>query len=140
MAISGPIVIVDDDPDDQETIQSALNEAGVKNKCIHFNKCPNAFDYLKTTTERPFIIICDVNLPQQNGIEFKRQIDEDAELRSKSIPFIFLTTAIDKKAIDTAYKELTVQGFFQKAYSYKEMKGLINLVIEYWKACRHPNS
>jgi response regulator RpfG family c-di-GMP phosphodiesterase len=81
-----------------------------------------------------------VNLPKQNGIEFKRQIDEDPQLRAKSIPFVFLSTSIDRKAVNVAYKELTVQGFFQKPNSFNELTAVIKLLMDYWKLCRHPNS
>lgn len=140
MPQSGPIIIVEDDYDDQEIIQDILNEIGITNKLIFFDRCSNAFQYLKSTGELPFIIISDVNLPEQSGVEFKRQIDADAQLRADSIPFIFLSTSTDKKSVDTAFKEMTVQGFFQKKSNYQELKSVIQLIVSYWKECRQPNS
>jgi len=140
MARSGPIVIVEDDLDDQELIQEILKAINVSNELIFFAKCEKAFEFLKTSGIQPFIILSDVNLPEQNGLEFKRRIDEDSELRAKSIPFIFFSTSVDKKAVDTAYKEMTVQGFFQKKSNFEELKSLIKLIVDYWKQCRHPNS
>src|SRR4051812_42408906 len=109
MSQSGPIILVDDDVEDEELIREVLHEMGIKNKLIHFDKCVTAFEYLKSTLDGPFIILSDINLPVQSGIEFKRQIDADPQLRAKSIPFVFLSTSIDKKAVDVAYKEMTVQ-------------------------------
>lgn len=140
MALSGPIVIVEDDHDDQEIIQEALLELGVTNKMIFFDQCNKAFLYLKKTEDPIFIILSDVNLPAQNGVEFKRQIDSDPQLRAKSIPFVFFSTSVDKKAVDTAYKEMTVQGFFKKQESYKDLKQVLQVIMEYWKLCYHPNS
>jgi response regulator RpfG family c-di-GMP phosphodiesterase len=140
MAKFGPIILVDDDTDDTELVSNALTEIGIRNKIIHFDNCDNAFQFLKTTTESPFIILSDVNLPARNGIEFKRRIDEDSQLRSKSIPFVFFSTSVDKKSVDTAYKELTVQGFFQKSNSYQDLKNVMKLIMDYWSVCRHPNS
>ncbi len=139
MAKNGPIIVVDDDADDQEILQEILKDLGIDNKLIFFIKGPDAFQYLKTTTDRPFIIFSDVNLPQQNGIEFKRQIDNDHQLRQKSIPFVFLSTFFDKKTVDTVYQELTIQGVFRKNNSYEELKGTIKLIVDYWKVCKHPN-
>jgi quinol monooxygenase YgiN len=73
-------------------------------------------------------------------VEFKRQIDNDAQLRAKSIPFVFLSTYADKKAIDTAYKEMTVQGFFEKSSHFSQLKNVIKLIMDYWAICKHPNS
>lgn len=140
MAKNGPVILVDDDIEDIELVSSSLVELGIKNKIVHFNNCESAFQYLKTTTEAPFIILSDVNLPPQGGIEFKRRIDEDTQLRAKSIPFVFFSTSVDKKSVDTAYKEMTVQGFFEKANSYKDLKTVMKIIMDYWMVCRHPNS
>ena|SRR5690349_12198773 len=137
---SGPIIIIEDDQDDQEIIQEALTALLVTNELIFFDRSQKAFDYLKRSDVQPFIILSDVNLPEQNGIEFKRQIDEDADLRSRSIPFVFLSTSVDKKAVNTAFKEMTVQGFFQKPYSYQELQNTLKLIVDYWTICKHPNS
>jgi CheY-like chemotaxis protein len=138
MSRAGPILIIEDDQDDQEILQEAFTELGVRNKLLFFDKTKHAFDFLKTTSEKPFLILSDVNLPQQTGVEFKREVDSDPQLRKKSIPFVFFSTSIEKHAVDTAYKELTIQGFFQKSNNYQELKNVLSLIVEYWKVCQHP--
>jgi|SRR5215203_2598268 len=140
MAKSGPIVIVEDDQDDREMLQEAFKDLKVNNRLIFFDRCSKAFTYLKETRDQPFIILSDINIPEKNGIEFKRQIDEDPQLRAKSIPFAFFSTSADNQSVDTAYKEFTVQGFFQKTNRYEELKTVLKLIIDYWKVCKHPNS
>ena len=138
MSRAGPILIIEDDQDDQEILREAFTELGVRNKLLFFDKTKQAFDFLKTTSEKPFLILSDVNLPQQTGVEFKREVDSDPQLRKKSIPFVFFSTSIEKHAVDTAYKELTIQGFFQKSNNYQELKNVLSLIVEYWKVCQHP--
>ena len=140
MSKLGPIVIVEDDLDDQEMIQEAMEEVGIKNELVFFDRSLKAFEFLKSTTQQPFLILSDVNLPAQNGIEFKRQIDEDRQLREKSIPFVFYSTAVDKNSVNTAYQELTVQGFFKKEHSIVELEKTIHVIMEYWKRCAAPNN
>ena len=140
MSKLGPIIIVEDDLDDQEMIQEAMHELGIKNELVFFDRSLKAFDFLKSSSQQPFLILSDVNLPIQNGIEFKRQIDEDRQLRQKSIPFVFYSTAVDKNSVDTAYQELTVQGFFKKKNKYDELKSDLKLIVDYWRTCKHPNS
>ena len=140
MSKLGPIVIVEDDLDDQEMTQEAMEEVGIKNELVFFDRSLKAFEFLKSTTQQPFLILSDVNLPAQNGIEFKRQIDEDRQLREKSIPFVFYSTAVDKNSVNTAYQELTVQGFFKKKNKYEELKKDLKLIVDYWTTCKHPNS
>jgi CheY-like chemotaxis protein len=140
MAKSGPIIIVEDDKDDQDTLRDALRELGTPNKLIFFDKCITALEYLKTTTEQPFIILSDVNLPAMSGLEFKRKIDGDPELRQKSIPFVFLSTAAQKEVVNEAFTTLTVQGFFKKGDSLNKVKTELSLMLDYWKSSRHPNT
>jgi CheY-like chemotaxis protein len=140
MSRSGPIVLVDDDPEDEELVNEVLQQLQIRNKLIYFDDCIKALDYLEHTTDKPLIILSDINLHKLNGIEFKRKIDEDPRLREKSIPFIFYSTSVDKHAVHQAYKELTVQGFFQKTNSLQELKTVIKLIVDYWCLCKHPNS
>jgi|SRR6185369_5889060 CheY-like chemotaxis protein len=137
---SGPIIVIDDDADDKDLFESILKELAVQNKRLWFANCKDAFDYLRTTEEQPFIIFCDVNMPGLAGIEFKRQIDEHPSLRKKSIPFIFYSTSVNQATVNEAYTKMTVQGFFQKKHRYEEVKRDIKLMLDYWHECRHPNT
>jgi CheY-like chemotaxis protein len=140
MAKKGPIIIIEDDAEDQEIFKDILEELKISNKIIWFTDPHAAFDYLKTTSEQPFIIFSDVNLPKQNGVEFKRKIDEDNQLRKKSIPFIFYSTFVSQEFVNQAYTQMSVQGFFKKGTSYKEIKSDIKMIIDYWQICKHPNT
>jgi CheY-like chemotaxis protein len=111
---SGPVILIEDDADDKDVFMDILKDLQVTNPVIWFQNCDEAFSYLKKTSEQPFIIFCDVNIPGLSGIQCKRQIDDDKELRKKSIPFVFHSTSIDQKTVNEAYTKMTVQGFFQK--------------------------
>lgn len=137
---SGPIIVIEDDVDDKEVLEDILNELKISNKLIWFDKSDAAFKYLKTTSEQPFIIISDVNLPLESGVEFKRRIDNDPLLRQKSIPFVFYSTSVKQQTVNEAYTQMTVQGFFQKGNSHEEIKRHIKLIVDYWQVCRHPNT
>jgi CheY-like chemotaxis protein len=137
---SGPIIVVEDDADDVAIMEEILKELLVTNKLNWFSKADDAFQYLKTTAEQPFIIFSDINLPGHNGIEFKRRIDNDPQLRRKSIPFVFYSTTTDQYAINEVYTQMTVQGFFQKGSSYNDIKNDIRLILDYWRVCKHPNT
>lgn len=136
----GPIILIEDDIDDQDLFKEVVADLDLPNKLVIFNNTIKAFDYFKTTSEQPFIIFCDVNLPIQNGIEFKRNIDADPELRKKSIPFIFYSTSVHQDTINKVYTEMTVQGFFKKKEMYPEIRENIKLIFDYWMACKHPNT
>ena len=140
MAKSGPIIVLEDDLDDQSILEEAIRESGASNEILFFINGPSALDFLKSTEKQPFLILSDVNMPMQTGIQVKKKIDEDMELRRKSIPFIFFSTSVDSNSVTKAYLEMTVQGFFRKSNSYGEVKNTIKLIMDYWRHCQHPNS
>jgi len=140
MSKRGPIVIVEDDEDDKDIFASILKELNITNKLVWFTRSDEAFKYLKTTEEQPYIIYSDINLPRESGIEFKKRIDDDKQLRRKSIPFVFYSTSVNQDAVNEAYTKITVQGFFQKGHDFNEMKQQIQLIHNYWTTCKHPNT
>jgi two-component SAPR family response regulator len=140
MANPGPVIIVEDDADDEAIFYEILKELNISNNIKWFGNSDDAMHYLKTTTDQPFIIFSDVNLPGDNGIEFKKQIDSDKRLRKKSIPFVFYSTAVDQRIINEVYTQMTVQGFFKKGNSYKDIRNNIKLIFDYWQICKHPNT
>jgi CheY-like chemotaxis protein len=133
----GPIIIVEDDFDDQELLKEIFEELNIPNIIKFFNSCVQAFEYLLTTIEKPFLIISDINLPAMNGLDLCKKIMEHKDLKTKSIPFVFLTTTHDHGVITKAY-EMYVQGFFVKPSSIKELKEMIRMIVGYWSVCRHP--
>ncbi|HEX2684417.1 MAG TPA: response regulator [Ferruginibacter sp.] len=140
MARYGPIIAIEDDRDDKELLIETLQSLEIENELVCFDNAIDAFDYLKKTLQQPFLILCDVNLPALNGIEFKRKIDADPELRKKSIPFIFYSTSVNQQAVNEAYTKMTVQGFFKKGDSFEQIRKRIKLIMDYWKDCKHPNT
>jgi CheY-like chemotaxis protein len=139
MPKNGPILIVEDDYEDQEIIHDIFSHLGINNKLLFFSTCTETLDYLHTTQDKPFIIFSDINMPGMNGLELKRKIDASEYLKRKSIPFIFLTTSSTITDVNKAY-DFVVQGYFVKKESFDEYKKMMEKIIVYWKECRHPNS
>jgi CheY-like chemotaxis protein len=139
MAIKGPIIIVDDDDDDHYILRRVCEKLGITNPLTFFSEGSKLIEYLRTTTENPFIILCDVNMPVINGLELKRMIDGDANLRKKAIPFVFFSTSAMSSIVREAF-EMSVQGFFIKAQSLDELEGTLRTIFTYWEKCEHPGS
>lgn len=134
-----PIIIVDDDIDDHYIFQEIILKLKIDNKIRFFRNGSEALTYLKTTKDRPFIILCDINMPEMDGLELRRQINADQYLKLKSIPFVFFTTAASPAQVNEAY-DLTVQGFFIKEMSFEQTETTFKLIVDYWDRCKHPNS
>jgi CheY-like chemotaxis protein len=134
-----PIVIVDDDLDDHFIFTEISERLKLKNKLKFFRNGNEALHYLRTTSDRPFIIFCDMNMPGMSGLQLRKIIDSDHYLRKKSIPFIFLTTSASVGQVSDAY-DLTVQGFFLKGSGFMQMEKTFSMILEYWDKCLHPNT
>ncbi len=138
---NSPIVIVEDDAEDCDMLVNVFREIGVKNELRCFLHPLKAIEYLKTTTEVPFLIISDINMPFMNGLAFKKVIDLDTAISSKRIPFVFLSTAKENNLIEESF-HLSVQGYFQKPNDINSLKEIAKAIIVYWRhgAFKHTHS
>jgi CheY-like chemotaxis protein len=138
MAIKGPILIVDDDDDDHYILKRVCEKLGVTTPVIFFSDGRKLIEYLRDTSEKPFIILCDVNMPVMNGLELKKQMNSDHVINSMGIPFIFFSTSAMTGIVREAYA-MSVQGFFIKAQSLDELESTLSIIFRYWEKCEHPS-
>jgi CheY-like chemotaxis protein len=135
----GPIVIIEDDPDDRENYADALKEISIPNQILFFDGGLQALDYLSTTEEQPFIILSDINMPGMSGLELKKIMQDDPYLSAKGIPFVFISTNATKVSVRHAHA-LSVQGYFEKPLKMGEIKEMLRVLFEYWERCKHINN
>jgi CheY-like chemotaxis protein len=129
---NSPIVVVEDDVDDYEVLANVFREIGVQNDFRCFSNAYKALEYLRTTTEVPFLIISDINMPLMDGFAFKRVINEDTSISNKRIPFVFLSTAKENNLIDESF-HLSIQGYFQKPNDLDSLKEIAKAIVVYWR-------
>lgn len=87
------ILIIEDDPLNQEAITAALKHAGYE-----VTLAPNgAFGVELARANNPDLIICDVTMPWMDGHEVLRLLRNDSE--TANIPFIFLTARTEYDAL-----------------------------------------
>ena len=134
----GPIIIIEDDLDDQELLSDVFTTLDYKNEIIFFSDGEQALKYLTETAVEPFIIFSDINMPRLSGLELREKIHENEDLRIKSIPYLFFTTSAEQSHVVDAYSK-SVQGFFVKPSNYDEIKDTIRVIVAYWSKCVSPN-
>jgi CheY-like chemotaxis protein len=135
---NGAIVIVEDDTDDQQMFTEVFEELDYKNEIVFFNDGQEALAYLTAKTTEPFIVFSDINMPKLNGIELRKQIHENEDIRLKTIPYLFFTTSAAQEAVIDAYSK-SIQGFFIKPSTFQGLKSTIKTIVEYWQKCESPN-
>ncbi len=135
---NGPIIIIEDDTDDQEMLGDVFKELNLQNEILFFGDSQEALEFLTDTEIEPFIIFSDINMPKLTGLELREKVHNNEELRLKSIPYLFFTTSAEQKAVIEAYSR-SIQGFFIKPTSYDDLKRVIGIIIQYWKECVSPD-
>src|SRR5918993_789576 len=135
---NGPVIIIEDDPDDQEFLTEIFQRLNYQNKILFFFDGQEALDHIDTTDELPFLILSDINMPKLNGFALREKLKTDAKLNIKCIPYLFFSTAVNQKSVIDAYS-LSVQGFFVKQPSMTELEKTISAIMEYWRRCAAPN-
>ena len=134
MNISGPFIVIEDDKEDQEILQSIFRELHYTNEIQFFSDGLIALDSLLSIETEPFIIFSDINMPKLNGIELRDLLRQSDNIKIKSVPYLFFTTSADKRHIADAYAN-SIQGFFVKPFDYNELKETIRRIVEYWQMC-----
>jgi len=113
------VLLVEDDPYDEEMTLAAFRNARFTNKVHVVRDGAEALDYLfrkglyatRNSDDRPHVILLDLNLPKTGGIEVLRRVRGDQKTRD--IPVIVLT--VSQKERDVAEcRALGVQAYLPK--------------------------
>lgn len=134
-----PIIVIEDDPDDQDILEEVFKNLNYSNKLFFFPDGQKALDFLNGSEIIPFLILSDINMPKLDGFALRDKIKMDAKLQMKCIPYLFFSTAVSQQAVVKAYS-LSVQGFFVKQHDLAEIEKTISVIMEYWKRCVSPNN
>ena len=135
----GPIIVIDDDPDDREVLKDIFEKVNYPNVVRYFDDGETALEYLNRTDVIPFLILSDINMPVLDGFALRDKVKIDARLQLKCIPYLFFTTASNQQVIIDAYSK-SVQGFFIKPNSIASLEKTIRVIMEYWLLCASPNN
>jgi CheY-like chemotaxis protein len=131
-----PILLVEDDSVDAMTVKRAMRDLQVNHSVIHSVNGEEAMKYLTSPdTEKPFIILLDLNMPKMNGIEFLKVMKTHPEL--KTIPVIVLTTSKERRDVLDSF-ELGASGYMVKPVDYSKFVEILSRIIIYWSSSELP--
>ena len=134
----GPVIVIEDDSDDQMMLAEVFRKLDYKNPVVFFEDGIKALEYLNQSDVAPFLILSDINMPKNNGLELRTKIHTNELLHLKCIPYLFFTTSANKESVVDAYA-MSVQGFFVKPNTYEKLESSIKKIMEYWKECIAPS-
>jgi two-component system response regulator len=131
------ILLVEDNPADEELTLLAFKEALVVNEIMVVRDGQEALDYVFSSgpyKERdvklnPQIIILDLKLPKIDGIEVLKRIRSDD--RTKLIPVVILTSSREEEDVLNAYNSGT-NAYVRKPVDFIEFTTAIRQLSLFW--------
>jgi DNA-binding response OmpR family regulator len=138
----GRILIVEDDPRDEELTLTALDEYNLANEVVVARDGEKALDYLYCRGEfstrssvNPAVMLLDLKLPKVDGLEVLQQIRSDERL--KLIPVVVLTSSKEEKDLIRSYK-LGVNAYVVKPVDFHEFVNAIKELGVFWAVINQP--
>jgi len=132
-----PIMVVEDDPADQEMIALAFKRAGVESPIVAVVDGQEALDYLQAQgrfrerppEDLPAVIVLDLDMPRMDGFEFLRRVKPTPDLAA--IPVVVLTTSEFDKDLSQSYA-LGANSCITKPGDFERLVEVARAVHEYW--------
>ena len=137
-----PILLVEDNPYDQELARIALARANLLNETIVLSDGAQALDYLFCRGEyasrppgNPAVVILDLKMPKMDGLEVLKAIRENPE--TSVIPVVMLTGSREEQDLASSY-ELRVNAFVVKPIEFAGLVKSISQIGNFWAIVNEP--
>ena len=135
------ILLVEDDELDVMNVQRAFKKNNIRNPLYVAGDGVQALEMLRGQGSAPHvpdtrrIILLDLNMPRMGGIEFLRELRQDAKLKATTV--IVLTTSDEERDKVEAYK-LNVAGYILKPVTLQAFVEIMAALNKYWTVCELP--
>ncbi len=137
------ILLVEDNPDDEELTLRALKKSKIANQVVVARDGEEALDYLfgsgtyagRSIKDTPTIVLLDLKLPKIDGLEVLRRIR--ANEHTRFTPVIILTSSQEEKDRLQGYK-VGVNSYVVKPVDFSQFSDAINYLGLYWLVLNEP--
>jgi two-component system, response regulator len=123
-----PILLVEDNPDDEALTLRALVKNNICNEIIVAHDGAEALERLRGT-ELPALVLLDLNLPKVNGLEVLRRVR--SESRTRRLPIVVLTTSVEEQDLITSY-DLGANSYIRKPVDFAQFTEAVRQLGLYW--------
>ncbi|MDO9597904.1 MAG: response regulator [Azoarcus sp.] len=137
MAMERPILLIEDNPDDEALTLRAFGKNQIGNPVVVARDGVEAIDYLAGTgshagrdlSTMPVLILLDLKLPRIDGLEVLRRIR--AGEHTAMLPVVVLTTSRETQDIEQAYR-LGANSYIRKPVDYERFIQAVGQIAVYW--------
>lgn len=132
-----PILIIEDNHDDYETVVRIFERIGVKNPVYRIVMGLDYSDYLnrrmshqkRANEPLPALILLDLRLPAIDGLSILRDLKGNPQFRS--IPVVIFSTAEDPREIAECY-EAGANAYMVKHIDPDRFTAAVRSLCDYW--------
>lgn len=144
MASERPILLVEDNPDDEALTLHALSRNRISSPVVVAHDGVEAVEYLFSTGSRagqtlpplPAVVLLDLKLPRIDGLEVLRRIRADQ--RTALLPVVVLTTSREPLDLAQAYR-LGANSYIRKPVDFERFLQAVGQLGLYWLSLNEPS-
>ena len=138
------ILLVEDNPDDEELTRVALRESHIANELTVVHDGAEALDYLfgsgpfagRDLAIMPTVILLDLKLPKIDGLEVLRRLRADQ--RTRRIPVVILTSSKEQEDVVEGYN-LGANSYIRKPVDFAQFLDSAKQLGLYWLVLNEPS-
>ncbi|MGH6885366.1 MAG: response regulator [Geminicoccales bacterium] len=131
------ILLVEDNPDDEDLTLRALRQAKVANEVIVARDGAEALDYMfgkgkfagRDVTILPAVILLDLKLPKLSGLDVLQRLRADA--RTRLIPIVILTSSSEDEDMLQSYAS-GANSYVRKPVEFGAFANSVSQLGVYW--------
>lgn len=139
------ILVVEDDENDAMFLQRAFAKAGFPNPIRCVQNGEEAIAYLKgegiyANREKyafPRVIVTDLKMPQMDGLQFLRWLQENPQYRV--VPTIVFTSSTAQADVNEAF-DRGAGAYIVKPVDVRELERIAKTIAEYWRMSLLPDN
>jgi len=137
------ILLVEDNPDDEELTRLALEDSNVANRLFVVRDGQEALDWLfcegvhsgRDPCFTPTVVLLDLKLPKKSGLEVLEAIRKKEYTRR--LPVVILTSSKEEQDVLRGYN-LGANSYIQKPVDYAQFLEAIRQLGVYWMVLNEP--
>lgn len=137
------ILLVEDNPDDEELTIRALRQARIANVIVVARDGSEALDFMfgkgkyegRDLGRMPAVVLLDLKLPKLSGLDVLQRLRADA--RSKLIPVVVLTSSSEEEDMLRSYQS-GANSYVRKPVEFGSFANAVSQLGLYWVLLNEP--
>lgn len=137
------ILLVEDNPDDEELTVRALKKSNIANEIIVARDGVEALEYLfgegrhsgRDLRTMPQVVLLDLKLPKLDGLGVLRRLRSDE--RTRMLPVVILTSSNEEQDLIHGYR-LGANSYIRKPVDFTQFSEAARQLGLYWLVLNQP--